>query len=88
MAKRTKQAEAASHIGEILNQGGLDIPSRQMTLADSQQWVIFQHKSKQIGIDSAAGVWVRKSEDEDWRCIAMPCTVSGAIQAAEFLIKD
>lgn len=88
MAKWTKQAEAASHIREILHQRGLDIPSRQVTLADSQRWVIFQHESKQIGIDSAAGVWVRKSEVEDWRCIAMPCTVSGAIQAAEFLIKD
>ena len=42
MAKRTKQAEEASHLREILHQQGLDIPSQQITLANSQQWVIFQ----------------------------------------------
>jgi hypothetical protein len=88
MGKGNKQAEAASHIRELLAQRGLDISSRKMSLPDSQQWVIFELNQRQIGIDSVSGVWVRESIRHDWRCIAMPCSVSGALQTVEFLTSD
>ena len=88
MAKRTRQAEAISHIRELLLKQGVDIPSRSITLKGDQGWAMFEHHSKQLGIDADAGVWVRESELDDWRCLAKPCTVSGAIQAVGFLIKD
>jgi len=81
--KAIKQAEAVNHIKNLLRERGLDLPSR----TDSQRWVIFGHKSRQLGVDSTSGVWIRERE-EDWRCISMPCTVSGAIQAVEFLVTE
>jgi hypothetical protein len=81
-----KQAEATNHIKGLLIKRGLDIQSRKLALEENQHWNLFEYKERQIGIDSASGVWVRESELHDWRCIAMPCTVSGAIQAVEFLI--
>jgi hypothetical protein len=80
-----KQAEAANHIQELLNKAGYSISPRKITLEDNQHWVVFEHNKRQIGIDSASGVWVRESELREWRCIAMPCSVSGALQAVEFL---
>jgi hypothetical protein len=83
-----KQAEAANHIKELLTQRGLSVPSRKMTLEDGQHWVVFELNQKQIGIDSVSGVWVRESSLEYWRCISMPCNVSGALQAVEFLTQS
>jgi hypothetical protein len=84
----TKQGEAAKHIQELLNKAGYCITPRKITLEDNQHWVVFEHNQRQIGIDSASGVWVRESERHEWRCIAMPCNVSGAIQAVEFLTQN
>jgi hypothetical protein len=81
------QAEAANHIKELLSHRGFDIPRKKLTLPDNQEWIIFEYKGKQIGIDLASGVWIR-IKDNDWRCIGMPCTVSCAIQAVDFLTKD
>ena len=83
-----KQSKAASHIRELLHQRGIDIPSRTINLEDSQRWAIFEYKGRQLGIDKVSGVWVRESELHDWRCISMPCNVSGALQAVEFLTKE
>ena len=85
MSKWLKQTQAASHIRELLNQRGIDIPSQRLTLPDSQQWVIFDYNGRQLGVDTASGIWIRESELDDWRCVALPCTVSGAAQAVEFL---
>jgi hypothetical protein len=82
-----KQAEAVKHIQELLNKAGYSISPRKITLEHNQHWILFEYKEKQIGIDSASGVWVRESIRHDWKCIAMPCSVSGAIQAVEFLTK-
>jgi len=82
--KPAKQTEAVTFIRSLLKQRNLDIPSHNMTLPDNQHWVIFEHKNRQIGVDSASGVWIRASELENWRCVCKPCVVSGAIQAIEF----
>jgi hypothetical protein len=81
-----KQEEAANHLRELLRQRGLNIPSRNLTLEDNQCWIIFERQRCQVGIDAASGMWVRVNESE-WRCIGMPCTVSTAIQAADFLSR-
>jgi len=81
------QTEAVSHIRNLLRERSLDLPSRNLALLDNQRWVIWEYKGKQLGVDSASGVWVREREG-DWQCLAMPCTVSGAIQAIGFLAKE
>jgi hypothetical protein len=81
-----KQAEAANHIKELLSHRGFDTPRKKLTLPDDQEWVIFEREGKQIGIDTAAGVWGR-IKDNDWRCIGLPCTVSCALQAVDFLCE-
>jgi hypothetical protein len=88
MPKLTKQAEAARHIRELLIQRGLDVSSRQMILEDNQHWTVFQYGERHLGIDTASGVWVRSSIRDEWHCLSMPCIVSGALKAVEFLIKD
>lgn len=86
MGKPGKQLEATNHIKELLNKGGVSIDPRKMALEGNRQWVVFEYENRQIGIDSASGVWVRESPVDDWRCVATPCNVSGALQAVEFLI--
>ena|SRR5689334_13013340 len=78
--KAIKQSEATNHIQKLLIERGFNVPSR--TLAN--QWIAFDYEGKQIGVDLKSGVWIRELEGE-WRCLAMPCNVSGAIQAVEFL---
>lgn len=82
--KPIKQSEAANYIERLLIERGFNVPSRQLV----NRWIVFEYQGKQIGIDLAAGVWVRDSESDDWRCFAAPCTVSGAIQAVDFLATE
>jgi len=82
--KAITQTEAVNHIEKLLIERGFNVPSRQLV----NRWIVFEYQGKQIGIDLGAGVWVRGSEAHDWRCFAAPCTVSGAIQAVEFLAKE
>ena len=84
--KAITQTEAVSHIKNLLRERGLDLPSHNLDRPGHQRWMIFEHQGKQIGIDSASGVWIKEGEG-DWRCLATPCTVSGAIQAIDFLAK-
>jgi hypothetical protein len=83
-----KQTEAINQIKSFLLNAGLDIKPGRLTLPDGQQWIIFERDKKQIGIDLASGVWSRSSIHDDWKCIGMPCTVSCAIQAVEFLTSS
>jgi hypothetical protein len=55
MPNWTKQAEAASHIRELLLKHEVDISSRNITLEDDQRWIVFEHKQRQVGIDSVSG---------------------------------
>lgn len=67
---------------------GVNISSGKLTFPDNQQWIVFEYGQRQIGIDSASGLWVRTLSGEDWRCLSMPCTVSGAALAVEILTSD
>jgi hypothetical protein len=82
-----KQTEATSHIKNLLSNRGIEIRSGKLTLPNGQQWNVVECGRKQIGIDNASGVWVR-IKDDDWRCIGLPCTVSCAIQAVDFLTSN
>jgi hypothetical protein len=81
--KAIKQSEATNYIQRLLIERGFNVPYSKLT----NQRIVFEYKDKQIGIDPKAGVWIRELEG-DWQCLAMPCNVSGAIQAVEFLTKD
>jgi hypothetical protein len=82
-----KQTEATNHIKQLLSNSGLNIQPKKLTLPDGQQWNVFEREGKQIGIDTASGVWIR-AKDDGWRCIGLPCTVSCAIQAVDLLTKE
>ena len=79
---KVTQTEAVQHIKKLIQARRLSIPSR-----IENHWVIFEHKNRQIGIDTASGVWIRPTELDDWICICTPCVVSGAIQAVDFLVN-
>lgn len=81
-----KQATAASHIRELLIQRGVDLPSRSVSVND-QQWTVFERGGKQVGIAPNSGIWLRDSDDSQWRCVANEHSMSGAFLAVEFLIK-
>lgn len=81
--KAIKQSEACSYLEKLLVERGYSIPS----CKTANQWVVFEYKGKQIGVDPKAGVWIRELEGE-WYCLAVPCSVSGAIQAVEFLTNE
>ncbi len=88
MPGQTKQARAVGHVRKLLGERQIEAASRRLRLPDGQQWVIFERKGRQVGVDSASGIWLRESADDDWRCVAMPHSTSGAALAAEFLSKD
>jgi hypothetical protein len=54
MGKGNKQAEAASHIQELLNKAGYSVSPRKITLEANQHWIIFEYRERQIGIDSVS----------------------------------
>jgi hypothetical protein len=87
MPKRTRQAEASDHIRELLDERGFDISPRAVTLEDNKNWLVFERAARQIGVDSASGIWVRASRKDKWRCIEKACTVSGALEAVDCLTK-
>jgi hypothetical protein len=88
MSEPDKQGEAADHIKQLLIKAGYSISPRKISLEHNRHWFVFEYKQRQIGIDSESGIWVRESSVDAWRCIAMPCTVSGALQAVETLIGN
>jgi hypothetical protein len=87
MPKRSRQAEAAINIRELLHQRGFDIPSRSITVEDNRQWLVFERAGRQVGVDLASGIWVQSSRNDTWRCIEKSCTVGGALEAVDFLTK-
>ena len=80
------QTEASNYIRNLLASRNLHINPRTMTL-ENKEWIIFEHKDRELKIDPASGLWIRK-KDGDWKCLATPCNVSGALQAVEFLTKE
>ena len=82
-----KQAKAASHIREQLMLKGFDISPHSVTVND-RQWMVFEHRGKQVGIDETSGIWLRESDKGEWRSVATEHTMSGAFLAIDFLTND
>lgn len=87
MPEQTAQQEAASYIKSTLSGRGHDIPYKSLKVGE-ETWIVFERGPSRVGIDSGSGVWLKESEENEGRCIEKPCTVSGALEAVEFLIKD
>jgi hypothetical protein len=79
-----KQAEAAKQIEALLKQRGLEIQPGIVLLGADEAWSVFEYRNRCIGIDPSTGIWIGPS-GESWECIARTCSVSGALQAVEFL---
>ncbi len=86
--RRIGQLEVVSLIRGFLIQRELQIPSRSIRVMNEEKWLVFEHGQRSVGVDRESGVWQKDSSETDWRCIEKPCTVSGAIIAADFLTKD
>jgi hypothetical protein len=84
---RKKQTEAAGHIRKLLDERKVEAASCRLNLPDGQQWVVFKRNGREVGVDRATGGWLRASAGDDWRCVALPITTSGAILAVGFLSK-
>lgn len=82
------QLEAVSHIRKFLADRGLQIASRSIRVRNEESWLVFERGRRQIGVDREAGVWQKDSPDAEWRCIEKPCTLGGAVMAADFLNED
>jgi hypothetical protein len=80
-----KQTEASNYIRNLLASRRLILTPRTMSF-ENKEWIVFEHRDRELKIDPASGLWIRK-KDSDWKCLATPCNVSGALQAVEFLIK-
>jgi hypothetical protein len=78
--KKIGQLEAASHIRASLIARGLNLSSRSLQVANLLPWLIFEHKSRSVGIDFSAGAWTQAEDETEWRCLEKPCTVSGAMR--------
>jgi hypothetical protein len=56
------QTEAVNHIKKLLGERRLHLPLRNLSLPDQQRWVIREHQGRQLGVDSASGIWIRELE--------------------------
>jgi hypothetical protein len=81
-----RQTEASNYIRNLLASRQLILTPRTMTF-ENKEWIIFEHKDRELKIDPQSGVWIRV-KDGEWKCVATPCNVSGALQAVEFLTSD
>jgi hypothetical protein len=81
----SKQTQATTYIRNLLAGRNLQIEPGIVLLGGDEAWQVFEYRKKCIGIDPSANVWVGPSGGE-WRHLGT-CTVSGALQAVEFLTK-
>jgi hypothetical protein len=85
---RTKQEKAVEHIQHLLGERQIRAARRRLRLPDGQHWLVLERNTRQAGVDAASGIWLRETAADDWYCVAMPHSTSGAIMAADFLSKD
>ena len=88
MPKESRQLEVVNYIRSSLLDRGYNISPRSLRLGMEESWLVFERGQRSIGVDSSSGVWLRDSAEGEWHCIEKPCTVGGALEGVEFLIKD
>ena len=80
-----KQKEAATYIQSLLKARRIDFDSGILDVLE-QPCIVIEMGNRHIAVDPGSGLWT--GEQGKWRCIEASCTVSGALQAIEFLIDD
>jgi hypothetical protein len=83
--KPSKQLQATKYIGDLLKGRRFEIEPGIVLLGGDEAWQVFEYRKKCIGIDPSANVWIGPSGGE-WRPLGA-CTVSGALEAVEYLIR-
>jgi hypothetical protein len=86
MAKKVGQLEAVSYIRKALVERSYNIASRSVRVRE-ERWLVFEHGRRSVGVDTGSGLWVKESEEGEWRSLEKPGTVGGALEAVEFLLK-
>ena len=87
MAKFTKQAQATNHIKSLLSSRNILLEPGVIVLGEAEECQIFEYNNRCLAVDTKSGLWVGNLGG-DWRQISNSCTVSGALQAVEFLTQD
>lgn len=87
MAKFQKQTEATKYIKNLLTSRKVEIEPGIVVIGEAEECRVFEYNGKCLAVDTKSGIWVGPSGGE-WKCIASSCTISSALQAIEFLIKD
>ena len=87
MPKFPKQAEATRYIKNLLNSRNIGIEPGILTLGEAEECQLFEYNNRCIAVDTKSGLWVGHLGG-DWRHISSSCTVSAALTAIEFLLKD
>ena len=81
----SKQSQATKYIRDLLKGRRLEIESGIVLLGSDEAWQVFEYRKKCIGIDPNSHIWIGISGGE-WRSLGV-CTVSGALEAVEYLLK-
>ena len=87
MAKFTKQTQATNYIKSLLASRNMQIEPGVIVLGEAEECQVFEYHNRCLAVDTKSGLWVGQLGG-DWRQIANSCTVSGALQAVEFLTQD
>jgi hypothetical protein len=87
MAKFTKQAQATNHIKSLLASRNIQIEPGIIVFGEAEECQVFEYNNCCLAVDTRSGLWVGHLGG-DWRQLSSSCTVSGALQAVEFLTQD
>jgi hypothetical protein len=87
MPKFPKQAEATRYTKKLLSNRSVQIEPGIFILGEAEECQVFEYNDKCLAIDTKSGIWIGPSGGE-WRQISSSCTVSSALQAIEFLLKE
>jgi hypothetical protein len=79
------QRQAINHIQSMLKQRGIKVEPGFLQVVE-QPCMVLERNDRSIAVDPSSGIWIGKV-DCTWECIDHTCTVSGALQAIEFLIE-
>ena len=87
MPKFPKQAEATKYIRNLLISRNIHIEPGIIVFGEAEECQMYEYKNRCLAIDTKSGLWIGPSGGE-WRRISSSCTVSSALEAIEFLLKD
>jgi hypothetical protein len=87
MPRFPQQAEATRYIKNLLASRHIELEPGILTIGEAEECQVFEYNRKCLAIDTRSGIWIGPSGGE-WRQISSTCTVSSALQAIEYLLKQ